>query len=187
MNLNSQIVQPGYTRTLKQCLYVDKQGKMQEMELVVEFIRGYIIEEDIDIDPSELNLFYTISDLELALDFALISEGVLKSDKVYDLANVLSVRLHTLATGENRYYFSYPTYLTRDQYIDTLTHDKQGNKVQIVNFNINYVDDRTAKVMIKIISRMVFLHASMLKPRGSQAFHLILQHLYLLQLIHHLH
>ena len=175
LNLNSQIVQPGYTRTLKQCLYVDKQGKMQEMELVVEFIRGYIIEEDIDIDPSELNLFYTISDLELALDFALISEGVLKSDKVYDLANVLSVRLHTLATGENRYYFSYPTYLTREQYIDTLTHDKQGNKVQIVNFNINYVDDRTAKVMIKIISRMVFLHASTLKPRGSQAFHLILE------------
>ena len=175
LNLNSQIVQPGYTRTLKQCLYVDKQGKMQEMELVVEFIRGYIIEEDIEINPNELNLFYTISDLELALDFALISEGVLKSDKVYDLANVLSVRLHTLATGENRYYFSYPTYVTRDQYIDLLTHDKQGNKVQIVNFNINYVDDRTAKVMIKIISRMVFLHASMLKPRGSQAFHLILE------------
>ena len=34
--------QPGYVRTLKQCLYVDKAGKMQEMELVVEFIRGYI-------------------------------------------------------------------------------------------------------------------------------------------------
>ena len=43
LRLDSQIVQPGYTRTLKQCLFVDKTGKMQEMELVVEFIRGYII------------------------------------------------------------------------------------------------------------------------------------------------
>ena len=175
LNLNSQIVQPGYTRTFKQCLFVDKTGKMQEMELVVEFIRGYIIEDQIDIDPSELNPYYTLADLELALDFALISEGVLKSDKVFDLANVLSVRLHSLATGENRYYFSYPQYVTREQYLDALTHDSQGNKCQIVNFNINYVDDRTAKVMIKIISRMVFLYSSTLKPRGSQAYHIILE------------
>ena len=175
LNLNSQIVQPGYTRTLKQCLFVDKTGKMQEMELVVEFIRGYIIESDIEIDPSELNPYYTLNDLELAMDFALISEGVLKSDKVYDIANVLSVRLHTLATGENRYYFNFPRYVTREQYLDTLTHDAQGNRCQIINFNINYVDDRTAKVMIKIISRMVFLYSSTLKPRGSQAYHIILE------------
>ena len=175
LNLNSQIVQPGYTRTLKQCLFVDKTGKMQEMELVVEFIRGYIIEEEVEIDPSELNPFYSLTDLELALDFALISEGVLKSDKVFDIANVLSVRLHSLATGENRYYFQYPNYVTREQYIYSLSHDNSGNPVQIVNFNINYVDDRTAKVMIKIISRMVFLFSSKLKPRGSQAFHVILE------------
>ena len=175
LNLNSQIVQPGYTRTFKQCLFVDKTGKMQEMELVVEFIRGYIIEDELEIDPSELNPFYTLNDLELALDFALISEGVLKSDKVFDIANVLSVRLHSLATGENRYYFSFPKYVTREQYLDTLTHDAQGNRCQIINFNINYVDDRTAKVMIKIISRMVFLYSSTLKPRGSQAYHIILE------------
>ena len=175
LSLNSQIVQPGYTRTLKQCLFVDKTGKMQEMELVVEFIRGFIIEDQVELDPSELNPYYSLTDLELALDFALISEGVLKSDKVFDLANVLNVRLHSLSTGENRYYFNYPKYVTRDQYIDSLTHDSQGNPCQIVNFNINYVDDRTAKVMIKIISRMVFLYTSKLKPRGSQAFHILLE------------
>ena len=175
LNLNSQIVQPGYTRTFKQCLYVDKTGKMQEMELVVEFIRGYIIEDEIEVDPNELNKHYSLLDLEQAMEFALISEGVLKSDKVYDLANVLSVRLHTLATGENRYYFTYPQYRTREEYIYDLTHDSQGNKCQIVNFNINYVDDRTAKVMIKIISRMVFQYSATIKPRGSQAFHVILE------------
>ena len=91
------------------------------------------------------------------------------------MANVLSVRLHTLATGENRYYFEFPQYVTREQYLDSLCHDSQGNPCQIINFNINYVDDRTAKVMIKIISRMVFLYSSTLKPRGSQAYHIILE------------
>lgn len=176
LNLESQIVQPGYTRTFKQCLYVDKTGKMQEMELVVEFIRGYIIENEIDIDPKELNPFYTLADLELAMDFALISEGILKSDKVFDTANVISVRLHTLATGESRYYFTYPTYVTKDQYIESLLTDSNtGKRVQIVNFNINYIDDRLAKVITKILSRMLFLKASTIKPRGSRAYHIIIE------------
>ena len=176
LRLDSQIVQPGYTRTLKQCLFVDKTGKMQEMELVVEFIRGYIIEENLEVPENELNLFYSLSDLEMAMEFALISEGILKSDKVYDTANIISVRLHGLATGENRYYFNYPQYVTRDQFIESLLWDREKNvKCQIVNFNVNYVDDRTAKVMIKIISRMLFLKASTMKPRGTRAFHIVLE------------
>lgn len=176
LNLESQIVQPGYTRTFKQCLYVDKTGKMQEMELVVEFVRGYIIEENLEIDPSEMTTYYTLADLEQAMEFALISEGILKSDKVFDTANVMSVRLHTLATGDNRHYFSYPRYVTRDQYIESLLWDEQTNsRVQIVNFNINYIDDRLAKVITKILSRMFFLRASTVKPRGSIAYHIIIE------------
>ena len=175
LNLESQIVQPGYTRTFKQCLFVDKTGKMQEMELVVEFIRGYIIEEEI-VETEEANPYYTLNDLELAMDFALISEGVLKSDKVFDNANVMSVRLHSLATGDNRHYFTYPKYITRDQFVDSLLWDSQtASRVQIVNFNINYIDDRLAKVITKIISRMLFLKASTIKPRGSRAFHIIIE------------
>ena len=184
LNLNSQIVQPGYTRTFKQCLFVDKSGKMQEMELVVEFIRGYIIEDQVDVNPDEMNPHYTLSDLELAMEFALISEGILKSDKVFDTANIMSVRLHTLATGDNRVYFDFPHYVTRDEYIDYLvTEPKSGGKCQIINFNINYIDDRLAKVITKIISRMLFLKSSVTVPRGSLAYHIIIEeaHRYVLQ------
>ena len=176
LNLQSQIVQPGYTRTLKQCLFVDKTGKMQEMELVVEFIRGYFIDDEIEVPEEELNYFYTLQDLEEAMEFALVSEGILKSGKVYETANIMNVRLHTLATGENSYYFTYPTYVTRDQYIDSLLWDKSTNsRAQIINFNINYIDDRIAKVITKILSRMLFNKQSVLKPRGSEAFHIIIE------------
>ncbi len=176
LKLDSQIVQPGYTRTLKQCLYIDKMGKMQEMELVVEFVRGYIIDETLEVPEEELNKFYNLTDLEMAMEFSLISEGILKSDKVYDNANIVSVRLHTLATGENRHYFSYPKYVTKDQFIEALTWDEKNNsKAQLVNFNINYVDDRMAKVITKIISRMLFTKVSNTKPRGSQAYHVVIE------------
>ena len=176
LNLESQIVQPGYTRTFKQCLFVDKSGKMQEMELVVEFIRGYILEDQLEVPENELNKFYNLADLEVAMEFALISEGILKSDKVFDTANVMSVRLHTLATGDSRHYFTYPKYVTRSEFIETLLYDPTTNgRVQLVNFNINYIDDRLAKVITKIISRMIFLTASTIKPRGSRAFHIIIE------------
>ena len=174
LNLETQIVQPGYTRTFKQCLYIDKTGKMQEMELVVEFVRAYILEENLEIAEEELNKFYTLNDLEMAMDFALISEGILKSNRVFDTANIMSVRLHTLATGDNKEYFTYPEYVTRDEYITRL-ETTNGARAQIINFNINYVDDRVAKVMTKILSRMLFMKASETKPRGSHAYHIVIE------------
>jgi len=176
LNLESQIIQPGYVRTFKQCLFVDKTGKMQEMELVVEFVRGYIIEAGEDeVDVTDRNPFYSLADLEMAMDFALINEGILKSGKVFDYANILSVRLHSLVNGEYKEFFSYPKYITKEQYIDSLLLSNNGSKCQIVNFNINYVDDRMAKVITKIISKMLFDLASNITPRGSKAFHIIIE------------
>lgn len=175
LNLESQIVQPGYTRTLKQCLYVDKTGKMQEMELVVEFIRGYICDITEDSYEDDRNLFYSLSDLELAMEFALINEGILKSEKVFDYANILSVRLHTLVNSEYGSYFNYGSYVNREEYIEDLLTLSNGAKCQIVNFNINYVDDRMAKVITKILSRMLFIRASEIAPRGSKAYHIVIE------------
>ena len=176
LNLESQIAQPGYVRTLKQCLYVDKTGKMQEMEIVVEFIRGYISDVQEEINEADLNYFYSLTDLEEAMEFAMISEGILKSDKVFDVANIMSVRLHSLATGDHKAYFEYPRYVNKDQYIDSLMLDPTSNtRAQIINFNINYIDDRLAKVFTKILSRMLFNKASNLKPRGSMAFNIIIE------------
>ena len=177
LNLETEIVQPGYVRTLKQCLYIDKTGKFQEIELVTEFIRSFIHKEfDQDNSTTSGQCFYNLTDLEEALEFALISEGILKSEKVYDFANVLSVRLHTLANSPNRKYFEYPEYVDRNNYVRELLTDRlTGNKCQIVNFNINYVDDRLAKVITKILSKMLFSLAVENNSRGSIPFHIIIE------------
>ena len=177
LNLQTQIIQPGYVRTLKQCLFIDKTGKFQEIELVTEFVRSYINTEDQMENPKKSDeCFYTLKDLEEAMDFALISEGILKSEKVYDLANVLSVRLHSLANSDAKCYFDYDEYINKTDYIRSLFTDKMTNgKCQIVNFNINYVDDRMAKVMAKVISKMIFSLATENGNRGSVPFHIIVE------------
>lgn len=174
LNLNSQIIQPGYVRTLKQCIYVDNSGKMQEMELVVNFISTFII-EGFEVPNPKGDVQYDLKDLEQALDFSLISEGILKSDKVFDYANILSVRLHSIANSDTAEFFKYDKMVTRSGYISDLLTTFEGGKAQLVDFNINYVDDRIAKVMTKIISKILFDYSVNNENRGSFPFHIIIE------------
>ena len=176
LNLDAKIVQPGYVRTFKQCLLVDKSGKMQEMELIVDFVEQFIKDDLEDTNISEEDCFFTLAQLEEAMDLALVSEGILKSDKIYDYANIMRVRLHTLANSSSKEYFSYPKYVSRGEYINELFLDKRvGSHAQIVNFNINYVDDRLAKVITKILSKMLFDQAVSNQDRGSIPYHIVIE------------
>ena len=174
LSLSSEIRQPGYVRTLKQCIYVDNSGKMQEMELVVNFIQTFVI-EGYEIPNPTGDIMYDLNDLEQALEFSLISEGVLKSDKVFDYANVLSVRLHSLASGDYKEYFKYPKMVTKSGYIRDLITTFDGGKAQLIGFNINYIDDRTAKSITKIISKLLFDVAVNSEKRGAFPFHIIIE------------
>lgn len=174
LNLNSIISQPGYNRTLKQCIYVDQSGKIQDIDVVIDFVNTFV-KEGVELKLPDGSIMYDLKDLENALDFALISEGVLKSDKVFDYANVLSVRLHSLVNSPEAAYFSYKEMITRGDYINRLIHTYDGKKCQIVNFNINYVDDRMAKTITKIISKMLFDASVSNNERGTIPYHIIIE------------
>jgi DNA helicase HerA-like ATPase len=174
LNLESQIVQPGYIRTLKQCIYVDNSGKMQEMELVVNYIQTFVI-DGFELPNPTGNVMYNLSDLEQALEFSLISEGILKSDKVFDYANVLSVRIHSLASSEYNEYFTYPKMVNKSGYVRDLMTTRDNTKAQLIGFNINYIDDRTAKSITKIISKLLFDVSTNANVRGKFPFHIIIE------------
>lgn len=174
LNLDSQIIQPGYVRTLKQCIFVDNSGKMQEMELVVNFLSTFVI-PNFELPTPKGDVQYDLKDLEQALDFALISEGILKSDKIFDYANILSVRLHSLVNSDYAEYFKYDRMVTRGGFISNLLTTPDGKKVQLVDFNINYVDDRIAKVIVKIISRILFEYSVNSDNRAKMPFHIIIE------------
>lgn len=174
LNLETPVFQPGYTRPVKQCLLIDASGKIREMELLTNFFEKFLT-EDLELSLPDGSFKYGLDNLKDAFDFALISEGVLKSDKVYDEANILKVRLHSLVNSTYNAYFDYPEYITRDQYIRNLLTANNGKKAQIINFNINYIDDRFAKTITKIYSKLFFDYSRNLEKRTSLPFHIILE------------
>lgn len=174
LNLETQIFQPGYTRPLKQCLLVDASGKIRDMELVMNFMQKFV-DDTLELNLPDGSFKYTLDNLKDALDFALISEGILKSEKVFDEYNVLKVRLHSLVSGSYSEYFNYNHFISKDQYIRELLSAPNDRKAQIINFNINYIDDRFAKTITKIYSKLLFNYAKELKDRASIPFHIILE------------
>lgn len=174
LNLETPVFQPGYIRPLKQCLLIDASGKIREIELLTNFIESFLV-DNVELSLPDGSFKYTLKDLALAFDFALIDEGSLKSEAIFDIANTLKVRLHSIVDSEYSTYFDYPEYISKDDYIRSLTTTKEGKKIQLINFNINYVDDRFAKTITKIYSKMLFDYAKGLRKRASFPFHIILE------------
>ncbi len=174
LNLDTVISQPGYSRPLKQCLFIDASGKIRDMELITTFVQQYMTDE-LELELPDGTFQYSLEDLKKAFDFALISEGVFTSEKVFDEVNVLKVRLHTLVNSESKNYFEYDHFVDRTGYIRELLTANNGKKAQIINFNINYVDDRLAKTIVKIYSKLLFDFAKSLDKKATLPFHLILE------------
>lgn len=174
LNLDSKVIVPGWTRPFRHCLIIDKDGKLPEMQLIGEFL-SLFKKDNLDLSFPDGSYTYTLDNLKEAFDFALISEGVLKSSKIYDEYHTMKVRLHTLANSDYKEYFNVTEHITEEQYIKNLVKSVTGNKVQVIDFNISYVDDRFAKVLVKILSRKLFNYSLALENRSSFPVHILLE------------
>ena len=174
ISLDAEIVQPGYTRTLRQCLRIDETGKINAIQLVTEFIEKFI-DNELKLSKDMVPKQYNLKDLYYAFEFALISEGVLKSDKVYDLNNILKVRLDNIINGEYGRYFEVDEYISKDEYIKRLFHSSTEEPVQIVNFNLNFVDERFAKTLTKIYAKLFLNYAIQLKDNSKFSVQIVVE------------
>jgi len=169
LNLDSEIVQPGYTRTIRQCLNIDAQGKINAIQFVVDFLSEFT---KVELESGIIgdDFVYDLEDIYYALEFALLSEGTLNSQ-----SNSLKVRLHAIINSSMRQFFEAKKVLSKQEYIYEMFQTPLKEPAQIVNMNFNYIDDRFAKTLTKIFSRLFFLFATDLTNRGSYPIHIILE------------
>ena len=172
-NLEAPVQGIGYTRKFRECFTIDTSGQFPESILMTEYVTSFIDEALDTYEPTEIK-FYTLEDLEKALDFTLISEGLLHNTESYADAITLKVRLHSLTISENSKYLRYPNFITAEDYIATLV-SSNGRKAQIINFNLEDIEDWFAKVVVKIYCKMLFTFTKRLKDRASIPFHIFVE------------
>lgn len=173
LNLDSIIKQPGYDRTLKQCLLIDEHGKINAILLIMEFLKQF---EKISLEEVMVNYDYTYSlnDLYYALEFALISEGILNDAVTYSKNNILKTRLQSIINSDYKNVFEVSNFMDKEEYIKHL-FNSQGKKVQLIDINLSHVDDRFAKILTKLVSKLLFSYTTKLKVRGSFPINIILE------------
>ena len=151
LNLDSIIHQPGYDRTFR------------------KFLQQF---EKINLDKVNISndLVYNLDDLYYALEFALISEGNITSDKAYKQNNILKTRLQTIINGNEKEIFDFNGYISKEEFIR-----KMFQNTQLININLSYLDDRFAKVITKLFSKLFFEYTTNIIPRGSFSVNIILE------------
>lgn len=173
-NLEAPVQGIGYVRKFRECFIIDKEGNFTESILVTQYISDFIKEEYDKYEAKKVS-YFTLDDLEKALNFTLISEGLLRNEKTYSAAIALKVRLHSLLTSDNARYFAFPNYITLESYIASLVTMPDGRKAQIINFNLEEIEDRIAKAITKVYTKMLFTFTKRLKDRASIPFHVFLE------------
>jgi len=174
INLEVMLTKGGWSRNIRQCLYVDNTGKFADIEVVISYLEQFCKSEFELVFPDG-SYMYSINDFYTSLEFALISEGIFSSSRIFDYANILKTKLNGLINSDYVSYFVCDRYMNKVEYIKKLLTSNNGGKCQIINFNINYIDDRFAKVIVKIYSKILFDYMVKLPNRASMAFHIILE------------
>ena len=173
-NLKAELQGIGYTRVFSECFGIDRNGEFGESVLLNEYLNKYIddnLESTITI-PKES--FFTLNDLVNALNFTLIGEGFQENKTIQDGAIILKVRLNSLTNSSNSAFFNATEYTNLETYISNLIMNN-NKRSQIINVNLEGVDDNLAKVIVKILSKMLFDFAKSRTDRASIPFHLFIE------------
>lgn len=172
-NLEATITGIGYTRKLRECFNIDKLGTFTEGILFTNYVTSFVNEKFDSYEPSG-DTYYTLKDLEKALDFTLISEGWYNNPNTYADAASVRVRLHSLITGPYADIFNYNEHVNVQTFLGRLLY--KGNiRCQIININLDDMDDSIAGVITKILTRIIFDFSKIVPNRGSIPFHILVE------------
>lgn len=174
LNLNVDVPGIGYTRQFRKCFEIDSKGEFAERVLIAEYIQQFI-DNSTTWNEDYVPIYFTLDDLEVALNFALISEGLLLNEKTSSEAMALKVKLHTINNSRYKAMFDYGKFCTVSEFITDIVMIGQNKRAQIINFVLEDIDDRFAKAMVKVYCRIIFQFCKALQNRGAMPIHLMLE------------
>ncbi len=172
-NFDARISGLGYSRSFSECFEIDSNGYFGESVLITDYILKHV-NDDLETMKEPKEYSFSIFDFAKALEFTLISEGFQDNSQVYEDAMILKVRLASIMNTKVSNYFVNVGYVRIGDFVQNLILNGR-KKAQIINVNFEDVDDVYAKVLVKILCRLLFEFSKSLKERASMPFHLILE------------
>ncbi len=173
-NLKAELPGIGYTRLFSECFGIDRNGEFGESVLLNEYLNKHIDDSLEGQIQAPKAAYFTLNDLASALSFTLIGEGFQENKMIQDAAIILKVRLNSIINSSNSEFFNVPEYYNLETFISKMIMNN-NKRSQIININLEGIDDNLAKVIVKILSKMLFDFAKSRPERATIPFHLFIE------------
>ena len=115
-------------------------------------------------------VIYSLQEFKEAIDFAILYEGSITSNKIFEYAATLTTRIQHLIESDHGKFLIKTNFMSITDYMNDVLGDNQ-----LLNIDISGLDDTSTEVVTKVFSKMLFDYARKLEPRNSKPINLILE------------
>lgn len=113
---------------------------------------------------------YNIEQFKEMLELAIMYEGSLNSSRIYEYTSTLLVRLDAFINSSQSKVFCNVDVNSTNAYIKKFITDKN-----IINIDLSNLDDLSAEIIVKVLSKILLEYLKSLEPRASRPINLIVE------------
>lgn len=148
-------------------------GQMKELEPLTKYLSEY---RDLDISGIEESFrnrtcLYDFHVFSKAVELATLYEGSIGSSRIQEYTSTLLTRLQALEESVAGKIFAKTRFENTTEYIENML----GKDNQIIRVDISQMDEESAEVVVKVLSKLIFDHLRKQSRKAQKPINLIVE------------
>lgn len=151
------------------CLKI-KFGNFIDEQKAIEILSKHIDPSLLDNNRSYSLVPYSLEEFSAAVEFAVMYEGSLSTQRIQEYTATLTTRLQSLKEGSHGEFLTKTSFDSLNQYIENLL----GNS-QVVDIDISSLDDSAGEVITKVLAKLLLDYLKSLPQKASMPVNFIVE------------
>lgn len=145
-------------------------GQFTDIEGLQLFCEGFVLADVNDRITRSNNVVYDIVQFKSAVEFAILYEGSISSQRIQEYTATLSTRLQALIDSDQGKILTKTRYIKIEDYVESILGTNQ-----IVNIDISCLDDSSSEVVVKVITKLFFDYLKKSNTKADMPVNLIIE------------
>lgn len=145
-------------------------GQFTDIEGLQVFCEGFVLDDVNDRITRSNNVVYDIVQFKNAVDFAILYEGSISSQRIQEYTATLSTRLQALIDSDQGRVLTKTSFTRIDDYVESILGTNQ-----VVNIDISSLDDSSSEVVVKVITKLFFDYLKKMNNKADMPVNLIIE------------
>jgi len=156
-------------KTIREMLHVNY-GNISDIEGIQNYCNKLILEDVNQRLITKNGVVYDILQFQQAVNFAVLYEGSISSQRIQEYTSTLSTRLQALIDSDQGKILTKTAFTKIDDYVKNILGQNQ-----IVNVDISSLDDSSSEVVVKVITKLFFDYLKRMSCKASMPVNLIIE------------